>query len=314
MNTTSPELKDTNSDEKEYFEKLFLQEIDVDSTSTLQSVSSMITGPERALLYLLTKEHFKAEGLIIDAGCFLGGSTVCFAEGLHKNANLTDEQKKSVIKTYDMFKVWTFRAKRYMPEDYDIGDSFYDLFEKNIKGYEAYIDVFKGDLLKQEPINDCVEFLFLDVCKSWDLEKRTRHLFYKNLKPGSLLIQQDFFVSEAVWNIIMPYVMRDYITFIRGVDNTALFLVNKEIPQELIEYDLLKHNFDELTDMLGKAIELYGNYKPVPLILSQAQLFYQFQGIDAAHSFLIYASHKYNLDHQNADIIRAFGCCGHWDR
>ncbi len=49
----------------------------------------MISNAERSLLFNLAKHYFQNQGTIIDAGAFLGASTVCFAQGL-KEANITN--------------------------------------------------------------------------------------------------------------------------------------------------------------------------------------------------------------------------------
>lgn len=312
--TESSQVIAHNTNQIDQIKTALSQHIDGEAAVPLVEFKAMLSGNERGLLYNAGKHFYKGEGCIVDGGCFIGGSTFCLGKGLEANTNLKDEQKKKAIKSYDMFKIWTYAAKPYMPEGYEIGDNFRPVFDENIKDIKDFVEVHAGDLMEQPSLDEPIEILFLDICKSWELERQTRKLFFKALKPGSVIIQQDFYTTEAPWNAMIPYVLRDYITYVSGIDSTAIFVVEKEIPDELCDYDLEDNNFDEMTKILNEAISLYGQNDPTPLILSAGHLIYKFQGPRPAFSYLLSIEKKYNLGHQNDHMLRALENLGHWDR
>ena len=54
----------------------------VDIPPEVESIESMLTMSERKLLSALAKEYFTGEGIIVDGGCFLGGSTLSLCAGI----------------------------------------------------------------------------------------------------------------------------------------------------------------------------------------------------------------------------------------
>jgi len=55
------------------------------SEKSRYAVPTMLSEEEIRLLRWATHEYYEGEGEIIDAGCFLGGSTMALAEGLARN-------------------------------------------------------------------------------------------------------------------------------------------------------------------------------------------------------------------------------------
>lgn len=309
----SPQVKTDPTNQIDQIKTALSQHIDGEVAVPLVNFKAMLSGNERGLLYNAGKHFYKGEGCIVDGGCFIGGSTFCLGKGLEANTNLKDEQKKKAIKSYDMFKIWTYAAKPYMPEGYEIGDNFRPVFDENIKDTKDFVEVHAGDLMEQTPLDEPIEILFLDICKSWKLERKTRQLFFKKLYPGSIIIQQDFYTTEAPWNAMIPYVLRDYITYVSGIDSTAIFVVDKEIPDELCDYDLEHNSFEEMAEILNNAISMFGQYNSIPLILSAGHIFYKFKGPKPAYSYLLSVEKEYNLGNKNDHMLRALENLGHWD-
>ena len=51
------------------------------------SVPAMMSLPERHYLYGLASRFYEGRGRIVDAGVFMGSSTVCFGRGVKDNPN-----------------------------------------------------------------------------------------------------------------------------------------------------------------------------------------------------------------------------------
>src|SRR5262245_55533970 len=58
------------------------------------AVPSMMSVAERRFLYGLAAKYYSGEGIIVDAGIFLGASTMCFGTGLRENRNLEEAVTK----------------------------------------------------------------------------------------------------------------------------------------------------------------------------------------------------------------------------
>ena len=99
----------------------------------LQRVKGMISGGERLVLYNVAKHLFQNAGLIIDAGSFVGSSTVSLALGLHRNEEIDQKDKSKRIKSYDLFRVWTDLALPYLNDTYQVGHTFFHIYNEQIK-------------------------------------------------------------------------------------------------------------------------------------------------------------------------------------
>src|SRR5690348_3596642 len=87
-------------------------------------VVTMLSIQERRLLHYLARRHFSDRGAIIDAGCFLGGSTVALAEGLRQWTARTSTAPSHPIQTYDLFAAEAWTIGTLLPADFKAGDSF----------------------------------------------------------------------------------------------------------------------------------------------------------------------------------------------
>ncbi|HEV8712087.1 MAG TPA: hypothetical protein VGX03_04575, partial [Candidatus Binatia bacterium] len=90
------------------------------------------------MLHWLTCEQYTGRGEIIDAGCFLGGSSVALADGLRCNRRLQERQKEKRITSYDLFVTDWYAHKYFVPEKQE-GEDLSEYFLRNINPYEAYI-------------------------------------------------------------------------------------------------------------------------------------------------------------------------------
>jgi hypothetical protein len=129
-----------------------------------QSVATMLAFGERQMLYWLARE-LPIPGVIVDAGCFIGGSTQALAAGFAANASTTG--KLGRIHTYDMFLA---------PRDgYSLnligngkkpGDTIFDVFNANVGMLLPLVAPHVGDFLSFGPPAEPINLLFVDIAKS----------------------------------------------------------------------------------------------------------------------------------------------------
>ncbi len=209
------------------------------NTDYKTSFATMLTNKEQHLLYLLAKEYYSGEGSIFDGGVCTGGDTQNFAKGLH-NANW---EKKHIIYSYENgvisgTSMCNFLKRKYNKE-YAIGDSFLDITIDTLShclGNE-YIYLQTGDILEKE-YPEKIEILFLDVCKTPELNHAMMQLLERCIPGKTLVIQQDYKWYGTPWiNVSMGYLKEYFYTVQLDIPNTQVFLLKKPIPKKVLMKD-----------------------------------------------------------------------------
>ncbi len=251
-------------------------------SSDVRQTLSMLSDDEKQLLFWLTSEYFTGAGAIIDAGCFAGGSTVALAAGL---AAVSDQDAladpRTRIDSFDRFiaddymRVWYLEQKGLETE----GDRFRNIFDAIVHDYRSLVRVFDGDITQTTWGKEPVEVLFLDVCKTWDVNDFCTRLFFPLLIPGqSLVVQQDFFHHLEYWVILTQELLHDHFEYIGCVRwNSAVFRCLTAVPESAIPARLRDLGFDELDRLFERHIQRYeGRYEIDMLSCARAFLHLEF--------------------------------------
>ena len=265
------------------------------------AVPSMMSVPERRFLYGLASKYYTGEGLIVDAGIFLGASTTCFGEGLRENANLEHAQAKwkRPIVSFERGIVTptmpAFFKRNAIEFDPLPGDSFEQLVSANVKPVADLVDLRMGDIQETGKIEAPIEILFLDVLKLPEINKFIVENYYSRLIPGrSIVLQQDYFYD------LLPYVktnqeyFADYFTYIGEIGSTGVFLCKEKIPQQVtvgIEDKLEAEEQIRLaTVALQRSIDPARRFL---MALSKVRLLRKLLGAKAAQSYLQFVKGEY---------------------
>jgi hypothetical protein len=163
---------------------------------SIMAAQGMIGAEERQCFYWLAKHCLSGEGTIVDAGAFIGSSTLCFAAGA-ADGGRRSFRDGPLVHAYDYFKAVdayvaeTIRKKfRPIAE----GESYLDVFEAQTAEYRDMIVAHPGDFLEQKWGGDPIELLFIDIAKSAKLNAHAIGEFFPSLIPGrSVVIHQDYF-------------------------------------------------------------------------------------------------------------------------
>ncbi|MCC8431699.1 hypothetical protein LJ725_22210 [Reyranella aquatilis] len=265
------------------------------------SVPSMMSVAERRFLYGLAARYYEGEGLIVDAGIFLGASTRCFGEGLHENPNLPASVKKwqRPIVSFERGIVTPTMPLFFKRNGLEFsgapGDSFSDLVQGNIAPVVNVVELRLGDIQETGAINHPIEILFLDVLKLPEINKFVVENYYSRLIPGrSIVIQQDYFYD------LLPYVktyqeaLSEYFTFVGEIGSTAVFLCKKQIPQEATLR--IEERLDASEQLRLSAVALQRSTDPARrflMALSRARLIRKLQGAKAAQAYLEFVRSEY---------------------
>lgn len=151
---------------------------------------SLLSMNERKMLRWLGAEAFTGIGCFVDLGAFSGSSARFFAEGLEVRK---DALSRPQIHSFDLFRVSrdvdTQRILN-LPE----GGDFLPVFQKNTAHVAEWIQAHRADVCAVSwPADKPIEFLFIDVAKSWKTNQKVIESFFPSLIPGqSIVFQQDY--------------------------------------------------------------------------------------------------------------------------
>jgi hypothetical protein len=205
-------------------------------------VPSMLSSEESRLLAWAARERYTGEGVIVDGGPFLGGSTAALCVGLQENRRTS--RKAGVVHSFDLFLNDNCFYDTYLEElgeDVPLGESFLPVYERLMSPYREFLCVHPGDLCTVPYAAGPIEILFVDVAKSWELNASIVSKFFRHLIPGkSLVIHQDYLHFYSYWLVITMWFFRDYFTYEGRVDEgySALFAYTRKIPEDMLETDL----------------------------------------------------------------------------
>ncbi len=207
----------------------------------LSGLQFMITPQECAALSCFAERAWSNgaawNGLIIDAGCFVGASTVAFAQGLERS-RLSEKARERRIISYDLFYASQRIIDRALPNaGLSEGDSFEPIFRNNIRPYARYIDVRSGDIIEATAPSRPVTVLFVDILWSTEAAVHFGRTFYPMLeRRRSVLIHQDFVYPYLPWIVLSMGMLMDRFSISRNIPHSSLvFNVERSVRPEDID-------------------------------------------------------------------------------
>ena len=248
----------------------------------------MLSLDEQRLLHWLAREMPIDEGnCIVDAGAFLGGSTVPLASGSSLNLGLNN--KNSLIYTYDMFTAprdefsLNFLDKAKKP-----GDSVLDLFCKNVEKYMASLIITVGDFLYSAPPPRNIDILFIDIAKTWEINDCLITKYFPLLVPGrSIVIQQDFNDQSVPWVKLTMFHFKEYFEHLCDDGGSRVFLCSKPIPPVMLQPLRAQLSYTDMKQLFTKAIrDEQNDLSRYYISVSFGWLIFEFEGLAPAISHL----------------------------
>lgn len=225
----------------------------IDVPDRVLKPETMLSTAERRLLFWLAAHHARGEGAIVDAGCFVGGSTVALAEGLRANARAGDAR----IDAFDRFIVDEFMAERYLAEHgLRPGDSFRPVFDANTASVRDLLVVHEGELAEAGWEERPIDVLFVDIAKTWAVNDVVTRRFFPRLVPGrSIVVQQDMAHALCPWLAITMELLADHFELLGYVEhNSVVYRCRASIPPDAIPHALRTLPDDRKLALLDRAI------------------------------------------------------------
>lgn len=253
----------------------------------LRELPSMLTYAERAALFSLARQ-VRPGTRIIDAGCFVGGSTACLALGVSERL----EHPVPVIHSYDLFLV-DYAATTHYPAligDREVGADLRPVFESVVGGdLLPYVEVHPGDLLAQRWGGAPIDVLFVDVAKTWDLSDHVAREFFPSLVPGrSILVQQDYIHEWLPWIHITMQLLDDFFEPVMVVDGSpsVLFASARQVRVSDLPRHLRDLPDERLEDLFDRAVSPYAGEDRSILECARGVLLAELHGSDRAVAHL----------------------------
>jgi hypothetical protein len=120
----------------------------------------------------------------------------------------------------------------------------------------------KGDIKTKNWNELPIELLFLDVCKTVEINSHIFDKFFPSLIPGkSIIIQQDYHHIYHPYIHITMQLIKDYCTcIINKVNGSRVYILEKEIPEptikKIVDYNFTANErFELLKDVIHEANE-----------------------------------------------------------
>jgi hypothetical protein len=220
-------------------------------------VPTMLSDRELALLYWLGRDFADPEkGAIVDAGCFLGGSTAALLAGVRDRP---ETWTGPPVASFDRFEVEEYTLERYFGSNpaIRVGDSFRPFYDENVRRFDAPHQIFEGDVIEVGWSGEPIHVFFIDILKTWDVNDAVQRSFYPHLIPGqSIIVHQDYGYGFCPWIHIGVELMWDSLRHLDAMPfGSHVFLVEKPLPQAAIETNLAGDlSVEEKLELIDRAI------------------------------------------------------------
>jgi hypothetical protein len=214
----------------------------------------MLSYDERLLLHWAAGDGNPAAPAIVDAGCFLGGSTLALAGGVLARA----EGAPATVHSYDLFRFGEASEHAWVPEGFGfgVGESTIPVFEHQIQRVRDLVEIHAGDVRTARWANGPIGVLFVDIAKSWSTGDAVWREFLPALVPGeSLVIQQDLVHWGHPWCAIVMELLADRFEYLGWVFyGSAVYRCVRPVRAEELQPGLLDRlSADDMLDLLERA-------------------------------------------------------------
>jgi hypothetical protein len=246
-------------------------------------IPTMLSKDERRLLYGLARDYASGDGAIVDAGCFLGGSTAALLAGVRDRPS---GWRGPPLESYDLFRVEAFTVAKFFANErgLKVGDSFRPRFDGHVARFDLPHVVHEGDITELGWSGGAIDVLFLDVLKSWEINDAVLRDFFPALVPGrSVIVHQDYGWGDNPWIQVTVELMRDSLVLIDWMEwGSHLFFVEKELPVDVLENGVASLDLDMKIEVLDQAIERADGWVRGMVEIARAQLVAEQDGVEAA--------------------------------
>lgn len=231
--------------------------------------TGMLRRREASLLFHLARDYYGGYGDIVDAGAFLGSSSLCLAAGLNDNARVLNKHGR--LHAFDLFEVWheqgqtddemALSLRNTFGLDIRPYESTLDIYMRNLGAFGRLVQVHKGDILKARWDGRPLEIFFIDICKTREIMKHLISSFYPSLIPGlSVVVHQDYHHPLLPFIHVAQERLNGYFEVVepKANDSAAFRLVDRIPDRLLLEVAEYAYTEAEELRLMDAAVERMG--------------------------------------------------------
>jgi hypothetical protein len=186
--------------------------------------TTMLNDEELRMLRWLAGRYYCGAGSIIDAGAFLGGSTIALCKGL-RDAGWIGR----IIHSFDLLIADAYSVEYYRNGRFLIGSSTRALYDQAVEPYADLLSVHEGDITQMEWHGGGIEILFLDCLKTPKVNDFCLLTLFRHLIPGrSIIIQQDYLWDQSPWLHISMEVLWNHFDLLCDTEYDSVVFLNKK--------------------------------------------------------------------------------------
>lgn len=214
---------------------------------TFHEVRSMLSTHEIALCYALAALNWNGDD-IVDLGPLMGASSWAFAKGL-SDAGQTCETPP--IHSFDLWK--SFEGYQNYLSRFPTGGaaSVLGQWTRTVEGYHHLLEPHQGDFLDFTWDGRPIGILFVDLAKSVALNNHVIRSMFPCLRPGAILIQQDYVHFNEYWIHMEMARLRDFFEpcyTLRGA--TQFYRCITPVPQDVANASSSELPYEEQVKLL----------------------------------------------------------------
>jgi hypothetical protein len=147
------------------------------------------------------------------------------------------------------------------------------------------VRVYPGDILTHQWSGAPVEILFIDVAKTWDIQRHLLREFFPHLIPGvSVVVQQDYFFVSCYWIHLIMESLSEYFRPAHVTEGPTLgFEVVAPVPREklLVDYERT-FSKSEAVELMDRSIARFDGLKRLVVMTAKVSLLLAFRDITGA--------------------------------
>jgi len=249
---------------------------DIPLPDEVLDIPRLSTISEFQFLSWFMKNKYTGTGHVVELGTWLGASTAAMLHGLSQNEREAVKQRK--LHAFDLF-MWFegyslllernpgLSGVHYLP-DLPHQASFLPVYHEHLQTWSGMYDTYAGDISQKKWTQGPIEFLAVDVMKSWESTSHVATEFFPHLIPGeSYIYHQDYKYHATPWIHPLMYRLRDYLqpaySVLRGA--TIVFKCVKPLTREICaaaaDFDTL--SFGEIDEALEYSWSLVMPDEPI---------------------------------------------------
>jgi hypothetical protein len=163
------------------------------------AVPAMLSDDERTAIAAAAADLTTRHPKVVDLGCYIGASTMALIDGLCSRGRWR-RPRRPVIHSYDLFEANAFMVEHSLGEHgIEPGGDFRAVFERMLGPERRLVTVHAGDIRQERWGGGPIDLLFVDILWGWDINQHVIREFYAPLRPGALVLHQDFIYSFYPW-------------------------------------------------------------------------------------------------------------------